>query len=132
MKLAMMFASALLLCATGVYAQSTLAGKYSGSIAGEDSRHRHKQFGITIEITSAENGQLKGTIFNQGVRACRDAVPAEGVYEGNKVKFAMVALPLGGEVQGCGKLAFEGVAEGNELVGKMGFQGTPREVTLSK
>ena len=132
MKLAMMFASALLLCVTGVYAQSTLVGKYSGSITGEDMQHRTRQFGITIEITSAENGQLKGTILNQGGRACRDAVPAEGAYEGNKVKFAMLEGPRGGEVQGCGKLAFEGVAEGTKLVGKMGFQGTPREVTLSK
>jgi hypothetical protein len=105
-------------------------GTYTGSVTGRNSRTGFdQQFGITIEIAGAENGKLKGTISNLSSRLCRGSLAAEGTYEGSKVGIAMVE---GGLPQGCGALKFEGVAEGNKLVGKMYFDGALRDLVVSK
>jgi hypothetical protein len=129
MKLARIAGAILFICSTCLYAQEALVGKYIGSLTAPNQKQVNVQFGITIEITSAENGKLKGTISNQSSRPCKSDLPAEGTYEGSNVKIAVVEAGL---PQGCGALKFEGVAEGNKLVGKMPFQGAPRDLVVSK
>ena len=129
MKLAFALVSALMAFSTVVCAQSSLVGKYSGSIMTPDSRGREKPHGFMIEITSAENGKLIGSALNTGGH-CGGSMPAEGTYEGNNVK---ISAPGARDIQGCGGgVRFEGVAEGNKLIGKMPFRGAVREITLSK
>ena len=86
------------------------------------------QIGISVDITGAENGALKGTITSGG-RDCAGNFPIEGTYEGNNLKFKMTGR---GRVAGCGDLAFEGVAEGDKVVGKIVWQGGPRDIRFSK
>lgn len=130
MKRAVIFASALLVFSTGLYAQSALIGKYSGTLKAPDNRNTDRGWEIVIKITSAENGKLAGTILsNPSSTYCLGSRSAGGTYDGNRVKLAVLEE---GAIQGCGKLIFEGVAEGNKLIGKIPFNGAPREITLSK
>src|SRR3954467_2247275 len=89
-KLARIVGSLLFICSSCLYAQQALVGKYTGSLSAPNNRNVEMQFGITIEITSAENGKLVGKISNQSARACNSSLPAEGTYEGNNIKLAVV------------------------------------------
>ncbi len=129
MKLGVIAGSLLFVCSTCLYAQQALVGKYDGSLTAAVGGRGDKSFGISIEITSAEDGKLKGTISNQSSPSCRGKLAAEGTYEGSKIKIGMVEADL---PQGCSALKFEGVAEGDKLVGKMPFSGAPRDLTVSK
>ena len=122
--------STLMVFAPGLHAQSELVGKYSGSLSAVDFRGRDKSYGISVEITSAENGRLAGTLTNEGSRGCPGKSAMAGTYEGNKVTFATVKGD--DKNQGCGVQRFEGVADGGKLVGKMPHNGAPHDVQLSK
>ena len=83
---------------------------------------------MAVEITSAENGVLKGILVNGG-QNCTGTYPVEGTYEGNSLKFKMTGP---GRLADCGDSHFEGVAEGNKLVGKIYFNDSMRDVSFSK
>lgn len=130
MKFAVMVGSILFIFSTCLYAQQSLVGKYSGSLTAPDGRGNPRQQGISIEITSAENGSLKGTITNAPTVPCYGTYAMEGTYDGNKVILA--AVEAASTTRGCVPLRFQGVAEGNRLVGKMPWNGAPRDLTVSK
>ena len=129
MKLAIVTGSILFVCSALAYAQEALVGKYTGSMAATAAHGGNVvQVGIVIDITSAENGRLKGTITNTG-QTCGGTFPMEGGYRDNSLKFAMLE---GGGVQGCRPLRFVGAAEGNKLVGKFSWAGGMQDAVFSK
>jgi len=117
---------ALSLCALAVHAQQGIVGKYNGAL----ERARGRTSGITIEITSAENGKLKGSYTSHGRGVCGGIFPIEGTYQGNKLEFT---ADRGGPTGDCLERKFEVVSDGDKLVGQMLQQsGESGKVHLSK
>lgn len=118
MRLAVATGLAFFICSTAVYAQQTLTGKYTGTFIMK-TRYGDQTAGITLEITSAENGKLKGAAnrlaSGQAGQGCAGDYPLEGEYEGNNLELRGV----GGRSGDC-KMTLRLVAEGNKLKGKMG------------
>jgi len=117
---------ALSLCSLAVHAQQGIVGKYNGTLV----RASGKSSGITIEITSAENGKLKGSYTSHGRGVCGGIFPIEGTYQGNKLEFTAAK---GGPTGDCLERKFEVVSDGDKLVGQMLQQsGDSGKVQLSK
>ena len=114
------------ICPLAVDAQQGIVGKYNGSL----QRERGRTSGITIEITSAEDGKLKGSYTSHGAGVCGGIFPIEGTYQGNKLEFTAAK---GGSTGDCLERKFEVVLDGNKLVGQMRQQtGEMGKVQLSK
>ena len=129
MKLNLVTGSILFVCCALAYAQQALVGKYMGSMTTTTPLGGNVvQVGIIIDITSAENGQLKGTIINTS-QVCGGSFASEGTYKENRLRFAMIE---GSKVQGCRPLLFVGAAEGNKLVGKFSWSGGMQDAVFSK
>jgi hypothetical protein len=115
----------LMLCSGLTYAQQISTGKYTGSRLGE-----RKPVGVTLEIKSAENGKLSGTLTTYG-RGCAGAIEIEGTYEGGKIQ--LQTPPGRGTAKDCEEIKLELVADGNNLKGRMmGERDIWRDVQLSK
>ena len=109
---------------TSLLAQQTLVGKYAGNyiqktVRGDETR------GLTLEITGADDGKLKGTANSFEKGTCAGKYEVEGTYQDNKIVVRSVGG--GGAASDC-SLRLQLVAEGNKLVGKFG----PRDVELSR
>jgi hypothetical protein len=125
MKLAVTTGLILLLGSTCLHAQQALVGTYNGTFTAKiRSSSAEIQVGLKLEITSAENGALKGTLINYGTAGCGGQYKLEGTYQDDKLQ---LTSDKGGRAGDC-TLQFQLTAEGNKLVGKMG----PNDVTLSK
>ena len=109
------------------FTQDLPIGKFSGSLVAQGTG-RVQQFGISVDITSAENGNLKGTLQNVG-QICGGIFPMEGTLDGKNIKFRSTETR---NVPSCKTLQFQGTVNGNSLVGKMVYNGEPRELVLSK
>ena len=117
---------ALSVFALAVDAQQGIVGKYNGTLV----RERGRSSGITIEITSAEDGKLKGSYTSHGSGVCGGIFPIEGTYQGNKLQFTAAK---GGPTGDCLERKFEVVLDGDKLVGQMQQQtGELGKVQLSK
>ena len=120
----------LLAASSAIGAESSIVGQYTGSLAAPARRGgADRQWGIVIDIRSAEAGKLSGTLTNSSQSECRGQYPAEGWLKGDQVHFQMTETR---EIQGCAKLLFQGFVEGDKLVGKMRFNDEPRELILKK
>jgi hypothetical protein len=132
MKTAVILGSVLLLCSTGLHAQTVQAGKYSGTLKAFNNRRLGPatfELPIVIDINGVDNGKLKGTIHSPKNGDCGSKPQAaEGTYDGSNLKIRSVEAL----VRGCDELTFKGVAEGSRLVGTMPLNGAPWDITLSK
>ena len=102
----------VLVWSTAIGAQQTLVGKWGGKLSERGGRDI-RQTNVTMEITSAENGKLKGTmsLFPMGRRGCKGQYVLEGTFADNKVELKSSK----GEVF-C-DMQFQLVAESNTLKG---------------
>ena len=129
MKLTVTTGLILPLGSTCLHAQQALVGSYSGSFT-KQGRAGNLQGGVTLQITSAENGALKATAIRgsaglRGTDGCAGQYELAGTYQGDKLQLKSTAK--GGGAGDCG-LSFQLTADGNKLVGKMG----QLDVQLSK
>ena len=99
--------------AASAFAQESLVGTYNGNYELPRGTQR---FGITLVISSAEDGKVKGNaIFQRG--NCQGSYPVEGGVKGNTIRVRATAK--GGPAGDC-FFSFSGTVDGNRLVGKMG------------
>lgn len=96
------------------HAQELKAGSYSGTYTVSTTRGP-RNTGITLDITSVDNGKLKGTAVRMG-RHCRGEYQVEGVYEGNNIQ---LSSKKGGPAGDC-SVNLTLTVEGDKLTGKMG------------
>jgi hypothetical protein len=108
--------SMLFALSTGVvFAQGALIGTYNGSYEVQSTKGHHR-FGITLAITSVEDGKVQGTgTLHDG--PCRGSYPVEGLVKDGAL--GVRAIQKGGPAGDCG-FGFKGKIEGNRLVGNMG------------
>lgn len=103
------------LASTCLYAQDSIVGTYSGSV-GYYIGKPHKNAGITVIITSVEDGIVKGTATHYGP-ICGGDYPFQGIYRNDEIR---VRSPVkGGRAADC-RFGFVGKVEGNKIVAKMG------------
>jgi hypothetical protein len=104
----------VLLTAGVAFAQDAV-GTYTGSYEVQSTKGHHR-FGVTLAITSVEDGKLKGTgTLHDG--PCRGSYPVEGFVKGGGI--GVRAIQKGGPAGDCG-FSFKGKIDGNRLFGNMG------------
>jgi len=114
-KLAITLALTALCSASAVFAQDTLAGRYTGSFDFQTNAGLQK-VGVTVVIDSVEDGKVKGTA-TLGGRACAGDYPFEGILKGESI--GLRGTTKGGRAGDC-SFGFKGKVEGNKLVGTYG------------
>lgn len=119
MKLAVTMGLILFFGSACLHAQQALVGTYSGSYSA-----KNKPVGVTLQITSAENGALKATARRMA-GACAGQYELEGTYRDDKLQLR--STEKSGRAGDC-DLRFQLTAEGDKLVGKLG----QLDVQLSK
>jgi hypothetical protein len=111
---------------TGAYSQEALIGKYTGNYEVQTRNRGTEPRGMSLTITSAENGNVKGTVNRSvGRSGCSGDTQVEGTYKGNKLELRGKG---GGTTEDC-DIRLILVHEGNKLTGTTGGQ---RSVELSK
>ena len=105
---------ACLFVVNGLFAQQSLVGKYSGNYLTPSSRGE-QSWGFELEITSEENGIVKGLAKRHG-SVCYGESPMEGTYKNGKLVMRGKLATRGGECVNTLNVT----AEGNTLVGKLG------------
>ncbi len=105
-------------------AQDSLLGTYSGSYMGRGPMG-DTQVGVQLIVVSVDDGLVKGTAKQFG-GPCVGEYPMQGKFEDNKL--VMKATAKGGRAGDC-SFSFNGVREGNKLVGATGLG---RPLQLSK
>ena len=116
MRLARAMVLTALLAGNGVlHAQDTVAGSYVGSYDVQ-TPIGFQSFGITVVISSIENGVVTGTATRHR-GSCAGELPLRGKYQGNEISLGATAK--GGKAGDCG-FGFKGTVDGNRLIGKMG------------
>jgi len=115
--------------AAPLQAQESLVGRYVGSYEGQARTGGTRSNGVELNITSEENGIVKGEARLVTAGSCAGAYPMEGRFENNKL--VMRATSKGGGAGDC-SFSFNAVKEGNKLVGTTGTSGSGRPLQLSK
>lgn len=115
MRIPLVAAFAALLCVSAAaVAQETVTGTYNGNIEVNTNRGPTR-WGVTMVISSVEDGKVKGTgIFQQG--PCRGDYPIVGSIKDGVIG---VISQKGGTASDC-VFGFKGKIDGNRLVGNMG------------
>ena len=107
---AFLFASASAACA-----QDGVAGTYVGSITAQ-SGGRDVEIGLTMVISSAEAGRIKG-VATMGGQSCGGDYPFEGFLKGNEI--GVRSNVKGGRAGDC-DFGMRGTLEGGRIVGTIG------------
>jgi hypothetical protein len=117
-----------------LHAQESLVGTYSGSYTSGGGVGSPRPIGVELTVASEDNGSVKGTVkisrqTNRGTHPCSGEYQMEGKLTGGKL--VMKSAGKSGSADDC-SFSFNGVKEGNKLVGTTGTAGTGSPLTLSK
>ena len=107
--------------ASPLYAQESLVGKYAGTFLMQSQSRGVLPVAISLEITSAADGKLKGRAIRSSAawagQGCAGEYKLEGTYQGDKLD--MRSSEPGGPAKDC-NMRLRLVADGKKLKGKMG------------
>jgi hypothetical protein len=106
-----------------VHAQDSLVGKYSGRFDAVGVVNY--TVGVTLEISSVDDGKVKGVATLSMRTACNGQYPFAGTYKDDQL--VVRATQKGGPAGDC-DFGFRGKREGDTLVGTIGKY----EITLRK
>ena len=98
-----------------VYGQGDATGKYSGSFTTQ-ALGRDAEVGLTVVISSVENGRVKG-VATMGGQSCAGEYPFEGYLKGTEL--GIRSNVKGGRAGDC-TFGMRGTLEGNRIVGTFG------------
>lgn len=117
MKKSILGAGLILFLSSIGFAQQTLLGAYSGTFAAPSfSGGTLVHVGLTLELTSLEDGTVKGKAVRMGTSSCAGEYPVQGTVKGNELELRSTARS--GRASDC-RTGFKLTVEGNKLTGTM-------------